>query len=203
MKKTLALLLLLISIVSLFACGKSERKKEFTHGTVTGSTYVSDFADLTLTVPASWRFYSDEELAESMNVTADLFTDSEKFHEAALESVMDMMAVDETTGNNVNLTFENLKISTGLTVSEEKYAESFCNTLTDGYAELGATATCSDPVSVTLAGKTYQKILADVSLNGFSIKQACYVRKTNGYALAIAFTIMDGTAVSDFEAMFS
>lgn len=203
MKKTLALLLLLISLVSLFACGKSGPEKEFARGTVAGNKYVSEFADLTLTVPENWSFNTDEQISELSGVSAELLADNEKLKDAMLESLIDAMAVDSATGNNINLTFENLKITTGLAMSEQKYAEAARNTLISGYQSMGATVTCSDPEECKLGGNTFRRIVADVTLNGVSLCQYCYVRKVEGWALSIAVTIVDGTDIGVFEAMFS
>ena len=203
MKKILALLLLLISLVSLFACGNSEPTKEFTRGTVTGNKYVSEFADLTLTVPESWTFYTDEQISELSGVSAELLADDEKLKEAMLKSLIDAMAADPVTGNNVNFTYENLKITTGLAMNEQKYAEAARNTLIASYEQIGAQITVTDPAECKLGGNTYRKLVADVTLNGVSYRQYCYIRKIGGWALSIAATSMDGTDAGVFEAMFS
>lgn len=203
MKKTLALLLLLISLVSLFACGNSEPTKEFTRGTVAGNKYVSEFADLTLTVPESWTFYTDEQISELSGISAELLADNEKLKNAMLESLIDAMAADPVTGNNVNFTYENLKITTGLAMNEQKYAEAARNTLITSYEQMGAQITVTDPAECTLGGNTYRKLVADITLNGVSLRQYCYIRKVGGWALSIAATSMDGTDAGVFEAMFS
>ena len=204
MKKTLALLLLLISLVSLFACGrKIAPEKEFARGTVTGNQYVSEFAGFTFTAPEGWAYYSDEEIAELSGISAELLADNEKLKNAMLESLIDAMAADPVTGNNVNFTYENLKITTGLAMNEQKYAEAARNTLITSYEQMGAQITVTDPAECTLGGNTYRKLVADITLNGVSLRQYCYIRKVGGWALSIAATSMDGTDAGVFEAMFS
>lgn len=204
MKKTLSFLLLLVSLLSLFACGKAaSTEKEFARGTVSGNKYVSEFAGLTLTVPESWFFYTDDQISELSGVSAELLGDNEKLKNAMLESLIDAMAVDPATGNNINFTFENLKITTGLAMTDEKYAAAARNTLIQSYEEMGAAITVTEPEEFAIGGTAYRKIVADVTLNGTALRQACYIRKIGGWALSIAVTSMDGTDFGVFEAMFS
>ena len=204
MKKAFSLLLLLISVLSLFACAKNTyTEKEFTWGTVSGNQYVSEFAGITFTAPEGWAYYSDDEIAELSGVSADLLADNEKLKNAMLESLIDAMAADPATGNNVNFTFENLKITTGLAMTDQKYAEAARQTLIAGYEQMGAQVAVSEPAEFTLGGSTCRKLVAEVTLNGVSLRQYCYIRKVGGWALSIAVTSMDGTDAGVFEAMFS
>lgn len=101
-------------------------KTEFARGEWKDNVYSSQFLGISFTLPAEWAYATDEEIAEMMNLGADLLgNDKEYLAEIAkVKTVYDMMAQDPATGTNVIVMFENLALSVGGTkLSEEEYAE--------------------------------------------------------------------------------
>ncbi len=200
MKRIISVLLLLCVLCSLASCGGKTDKKDFTRGTVTENVYTSDFCGLTFTAPAGWQFYSDEEIAALMNVTADQLSD-EKMKDAMFETVIDFYAYDETTGNNVNATFENLNVTQRLTVTDDAYVLQFTNVLVGQYESLGFTVETEDKGTVRLGGTEYRKL--EIVLNGGALRQGAYIRRFGSQYLAIAVSVFDGTPLSELEKAFS
>ena len=70
MKKWLAMLLAMMMVFALAACGNTNNKgndaKEFARGSWAENVYTNDSLGLTVTVPENWEIADDEELAELM-----------------------------------------------------------------------------------------------------------------------------------------
>ena len=93
MKRLLSLILCAVMLVSFIGCtdnnvtpgtdndaNASNKKVELSRGKIEGDTYKSEYLGLEFTKPSSWVFSTDEEIASSMNIGADMLGD--KFKEA-------------------------------------------------------------------------------------------------------------------------
>ena len=103
-----------------------EQKAEFSIGTIDGATYSSDFNGLTFTAPEGWTYASNEEIANLMGSTAEEMFDGDKLSQKALESqsLYDMMVMNQATGSNVIIFYEDLSKAIGGTkVTEEDYMD--------------------------------------------------------------------------------
>ena len=69
MKKFFALLLAALMVVTLVACNLGG--PELSRGEIDGNVYKNEFLGIEFTKPASWRYYSDEEIASTMNIAVD------------------------------------------------------------------------------------------------------------------------------------
>lgn len=73
--------------------------EDLARGTWDGNTFVSEFDELTLTLPESgWTISTDEEIADQMGISRELL-DSTELEDAIMEqtNITDMMAVDSAT----------------------------------------------------------------------------------------------------------
>ena len=88
MKRIIATLLLLTLALTLTACAAlspAAPRKTFARGTWDGNTFVSEFAELTLTLPESgWTISTDEEIADQMGISRDLL-DSTELEDAIMD----------------------------------------------------------------------------------------------------------------------
>ena len=83
------LLTLALTLTACAALSPAAPRKTFARGTWDGNTFVSEFTELTLTLPESgWTISTDEEIADRMGISRDL--------------------LDSTTGANISLLFVNL-----------------------------------------------------------------------------------------------
>ncbi len=198
MKKIISVLLIIASL-SLILCSCNSEK--VARGTVTDKVYKNESLGITFTAPAGWTFYTDDQLAELMNITKDVFKDSELFDSESIASSIDFMAIDTATSNNVNLAVENLKRTASTKITVEEYLEKAKKQINEQME--GMTFTFSDGGKSTLGGNEYTVLKANCTFNGVSLTQYLYIRKVGNYMITITATTNNGLASSNFEAMFS
>lgn len=205
MKKLVSLLLCAVMLVSFIGCAPAvepdeNKKVELSRGIIDGDVYKSEYLGLEFTKPSSWVYSTDEEIAASMNLSADMLGD--KFKEAVENnpSVYDMMVVDSLTRTNVNITYENLAKSMSTNITEEQYLEA----VKQQFAGItGMTVKFTDGIEkVKLGDNEYTKVTAKTTASGITMTQVYYVRKIDKYMSIVVATIVSGYTVTDIEAMF-
>lgn len=224
MKKILSLLLVVFMVVLLVGCGTgvsnngnvtnetdaSETeastengtvKAQISKGTIEGDVYKNEYLGFKFTKPASWVYSTDEEIAAAMNVAVDKIL-GDKYKET-LESnpaTYDMMVVDSLTGSNINIVYENLKLSFATNITIEQYVEALKQQLS---GVSGMTVSFSDKLEKVKLGETeFTKCVCETSFNGVSMTQVFYLCKVDGYMVAMTATITGGYTVAEIEAMF-
>ncbi len=199
MKRTICVLLVLAALAAML-CGCAE-KVTVTRGETTENSYTNSSIDVQFTKPDNWRFYSETELAKLMNITAEQFRDEAFMESAKLTSTIEFMAIQVSTGNNVNLTIENLRISGNGRIRLEEYLAAAKKNLQEQM--VGATYIFGQESNVTLGGQEYLRMEATCSYMGTSFKQYMYLRKVGECMILITGTSMNGTGADTFEKMFS
>ncbi len=196
-KQLLALTLALILIVSLVGCSKDIKLRQ---GSTYGNVYTNTDADITFTKSDTMEFASKSEIAELMDVSEDIIANGKEiFDSMDITSFIDFLALDTATGNNVALTFEDLSKTGNANMSMDEYIK----ISKENIIATGVSYTFEDESEVKLGGKTYAKLVATTTYYGVSMTQAIYVRKIGHYIALITVTVVDGTPVSTYEAMFS
>lgn len=178
-----------------------EEAKEISRGVISGNTYYNDFAGFNFTKLSDWRFYTDEELAESFNASqAEL--DLNLLEEALLNNVLvyDMAAVDES-GNSVMVYYENTKVTSLTTVTLDEYVDELNDIMEEDDPDITYTHVSTE--DVMLGTTTYKKLLYSASMDGFSMDQAYYVRLVDQYAVVVIITGGFTKTLPEMEAMFS
>ena len=135
MKKTVCILLAMALLVCLPITAAAS--DEFGIGVSQGNTYWNDAVKLGCTLDESWYFYTDEEILEQNAETAGKLKGdlAEAVKEAG--SLMDMMALNTETGENVNVNLERLSIANSLLVDEDKYIEPSAASLGSALEQVG------------------------------------------------------------------
>lgn len=218
MKRLLALLLCAVVLVGCTGCSAfvegfqeglnsalqdaaNEANKEITRGTIDGNVYSNDYAGLTFTKPDSWVYSTDEEIADAMEVGADVI-DAESFAETLgkMATVYDMMVIDMATGTNVSIMYENLTLTNGDAMTAEAYAD-VLKTQFDALSEMSYTVSATETVS--LGGEDWTRMTASVDYSGITMTQAYYLRANGTVMMAVVVTVVGDTELSTVEAMFS
>lgn len=225
MKKYISVLLFLILIVSLPACKRSAPAEEtlpateaetpaetvpeteapsgIRRGTVTGKTYVSDYADLTFTAPKTWTFSGEDELEALSGVRPGQLTDA-KLKKLKVESFFDMNATEKKTGNSVNVTYDNLVIAGTDSLSDSELTDLMRTQLHDAYDQMNCSRLLTyAPKTATLCGNTYTCLAAEVGFENKTMVQGCYFRRIDDYLVIVTVTNFTLTPLSEFEAYFS
>ena len=217
MKKWIACLLAAVMLLSLTACSDfisgvqsgmqdavenagEELNKTVTRGVVSGDTYTSAFSGLSFTKSANWRYLTDAELSDAMSAGAEI-VDQGTFEQAlaTMVSVYDMMVMDDATGNNVIVSYENLELTNSTSITPEGYIEAVKQQLA---GQTGFSATVGEVTTVTLSGNSYHRAECTMVYSGITMSQFYYVRKLDKYMNVVVVTIVDGTDVATIEAMF-
>lgn len=157
MKKTVSLLLALVMLLALplAVCAEDD---SFAAGTVDGNTYWNEALSLGCTLGDDWYFYSDEEIVEVNGATADLLKDdlAEAVREAG--TMMDMMAMDLETGDNVNVNLERLSLANSLLINEESYVKLSMDQMEIAMEQIGVTDLTMENGTMEFAGEDHAYI---------------------------------------------
>ena len=201
MKKTVALLLALVTVFLLVGCNSGRAgKAELSRGTIEGNVYKNDYLGFQFTKPDSWVYSTDEEIAAVTNMGAELL--GENFKEALENnpSIYDMMVVDSITRNNINIGYENLSKTLSSNITEEQYVEA----LKRQFENISAISiTFPDTYdTVKLGENEFTRVICSATSYGVEMTQVYYLHKIDGYMAFIIVTIQDGDTVADIEAMF-
>lgn len=202
MRKTALVLLALVMVLGLAACGESiaEQNAKIARGEINGNVYTSTYNGITFTKPDSWVYATDAEIAASVNLGAEAL-DQNNFEKTVSEavSVYDMSVKDPTGGSNVMILYENLSLSNPK-ITESEYLATLEKQLKEQTAiayTIGQTAT------KTIGGKVYKSLEMTASYSGISMAQTYYVRKIDNFMVGIIITAIGDTTVDDITAMIS
>ncbi|MBQ4568987.1 MAG: hypothetical protein IJA62_02840 [Ruminococcus sp.] len=205
MKKTASLIFAsLILLLCLFGCNATEQLKEklnarITRGTINGNVYQSDFTGITFTKPDHWRYLTDEEIAEAVNIGKEAL-EVNAFENTVLEysSVYDMAVINEKTAQNLIVGYENISLTFGKSISEEEYYEF----LKEGLEGSGFEST-NEMEYVLLSGEDYLKVSFLGVSNGVEIENTSYLRLVGDIMTFITVTTPVGLINRNIEGMFS
>ena len=203
MKKLLSLLVLVATLIALVGCvpdflGLGEKPSR---GSIDGDAYMSEYLGLEFTKPAHWRYYSDEEIASIMNIAADNLLE-DKFKEALEKNpaIYDMMAVDDSTGTNISVSYENLLRTLSLGITVEEYVEAMKEQFTEVTT---MQVTFPDELEKVKLGEVeFTRCVCTTKTQGITMIQAYYFRKSGGYMTIVLVTVRDGYSVEEIENMF-
>ena len=214
MKKIIALLVAGLMMMSFASCVSTEggndgssdiksnvsaQKKEISRGKVDGDTYKNEYFEFEFTKPASWVYSTDEEIAAAMNMSVDLLGD--KYEETLKNNtaLIEMMAIDVTTGTNINIAVENLAKSFASNITEEQYVEALKKQLANVQ---NMTIEFSDKTDrINIGGNEFLRASLTNTVNGVTMTQVYYLRNLDGYMCVITATLVSGYDISDIEAM--
>ena len=90
--------------------GNETKTTDISRGEWNGNQYVNEFANIKFNLPSGWSKYSDEQIAQVMNVGVELLNDDQKKLAELAQSMViyGMVANDDTTKANVSVILEKL-----------------------------------------------------------------------------------------------
>lgn len=220
MKRLISFLLILVMIVMLVGCnsGASDQtttttttadcgssnepqKTELSRGKMEGDVYKNDYLGFQFKKPATWIYYTDEEIAQLLNFTVDSIL-NENFKETLENNplIYDMMVVDLLTNTNIGVSYENLSKSFASNITEEQYILA----LKQQIANLPSmTAVFSDEIEKVKLGNTdFTRITCETTAYGVTMTQVYYLNKTDNYMCSVIVTLSGGYTIEEIEAMF-
>lgn len=197
-KRIAAVMLAALCALSMAGCLKNttEEDKAFVCGTVNGNVYESRFSGLKLTAPEGWKFSTEDELLEMMDIATEQFEDDAKKKAAEIgrqKTIYDAMLMDQESGTNVIIMYENMSASIGGSLySAEEYAGILENNVKSesGYRSIKNEA-------ADFCGEKYHCFIwQTVNANNVGIEQCALIRKVDNYMLSIVFSYVPDSGVS-------
>ena len=217
-KKILKLSILALLILSLFiltGCGKEEETQNqdqteqqediqeneesgnsnFSRGEWNGDQYNNEFAKITFNLPEGWVKATDEQIAEMMNIGAELLNENQQqLSELAEQTVVYGMVANNPNGNsNISITLE----KPILTVTPEYYLTSVKQQL-----EMLSSMkyTVGEQYSTEIAGENY--IALDAEVEDYGVYQSYYIKAEGDYIIGIIVTALDKEQIDEIITHF-
>ena len=127
MKRAVGLLLALVLVLSMAACGKKDgdggdSQSGFQRGTIENGIYTNTFVGIGCELSDDWTYYSDEQLAELSGVVAESSEEMQKAMEDG-KSTYDMFASAMEGLVTINVVYEDLGALYGKLLDEAGYLE--------------------------------------------------------------------------------
>ncbi len=206
MKRFVMLLLVMSLLVTTVGCAAmalipAVKGKSVSRGTIEGDVYTSEFIGVSFTRPSTWVYATDEEIANAMQIGAELMN-KENFAAQAekMNNVYDMMASDLMSGDNINIVFENLKASNSSNITEEQYIEVVKNMLKEQVAMFNYVV--GDAEKCKLGQQEFYRLPIEGNYLGADFKQFMYIRKEGTYMVVITLSLFSDKKLAEYEAMF-
>lgn len=181
MRKFVAMLLALCMVFCLCACG-GEKQAEVKTGTVNGYTYENAFLGIGCELDENWTYATQDELAQMIGQTAEIFDDdyAEKLKNA--DMFYDMMAVAGEGLVSINIVIQNIGLIYGTALSEEKYLEVAEEQMEEQLGSAGMENVQSERITADFAGAERSGIHISCTIQGvpyyctqMCIKQGKYI----------------------------
>lgn len=204
LKSMLAIVITASMLFVLSGCGNKEEEKttndnekmnveqenktvEFSMGSWSDNVYSNDFLGLKFKLPNGWKYSSDEEIAEMMNLGTELLNDEQKAAAeiSKLNNAYYMVANDPNTGDNISIISEKpaMEVTTEFYINQLKTQLQNVNTIN---YEIGETS------KETVAGKECDTLTVDASMSGVKMTQRYYIYKVDKYVICIISTSTSG-----------
>lgn len=163
--------------------GNETKTTDISRGEWNGNQYVNEFANIKFNLPSGWSKYSDEQIAQVMNVGVELLNDDQKKLAELAQSMViyGMVANDDTTKANVSVLLEKPTMK----ITPESYATSLKQ-------QLEAVSSIQYKVNETATAKVgsekYTALTSTASVSGVEIGQSYYIRAEGDYIITIIVT---------------
>ena len=179
----------------------------FKRGTVEGNVYTSEFGGFKLTAPDDWKFATDEQILQVMNIGANaVYSDKA---DAALEianqaTISDAICMNSSSTENITISYENLAKNVAL--PDDASAEDYFAIADRQFALIPSMkyTKVSGPENTTLGGNEYLRAVYDVDYGNITLKQAYYVTRVDDFINVISVTsYAPDKDILSYEELFS
>lgn len=173
----------------LFVGAMDDGTENFDMGVIESGVYTSDFAGMQFTLPQGWVFYDREELLALSGLDENDDADALKKEILEKTTVYDMYAMNPSTGSNIIIMFENIRVQ-GLdpeTFDVQDYSEALTKNLS-GQTEIAYEKTKER--TVALGGYEFLSIEfnANAAAYSYSICQKYFIRQIGDFMMSIIVT---------------
>lgn len=163
--------------------GNETKTTDISRGEWNGNQYVNEFANIKFNLPSGWSKYSDEQIAQVMNVGVELLNDDQKKLAELAQSMViyGMVANDDTTKANVSVILEKPAIK----ITPESYATSLKQQLE---AVNSIQYKVNETATAKVGSEEYTALTSTASVSGVEIGQSYYIRAEGDYIITIIVT---------------
>lgn len=163
--------------------GNETKTTDISRGEWNGNQYVNEFANIKFNLPSGWSKYSDEQIAQVMNVGVELLNDDQKKLAELAQSMViyGMVANDDTTKANVSVLLEKPAIK----ITPESYATSLKQQLE---AVSSIQYKVNEIATAKVGSEEYTALTSTASVSGVEIGQSYYIRAEGDYIITIIVT---------------
>ena len=188
MKKWIAMLLVLVMVLSLAACGKeapagkveaapettetADAGKPVTLGRIEGGVYTNDYIGIGCELDSTWTFYTAEELQELPNQVGELMQDTE-YADAHLRQITDMMAENVDAMVNMNVQYTKMTLQERLAylkMNDEALVDMILedrDSMAAAYAQAGIEDAILEKTTVNFLGQERCAIRTVATIQGY------------------------------------
>lgn len=170
---------------------------EFSLGAVEGINYENKFIGIGCNLPSDWAFYTDEQIREINNLTADMA--GEDFEEAMKNAsvIYDMYAASSDMLKNINVNLEKVDPVTLALVNLEDIYKQNIPVLKQSIENIGYTDVKSEITTVTIDGVEFLCLKTAAKVGNTEMNQIIFSKKCNGYIANVAITATSEDALQE------
>ncbi|MCL2579966.1 MAG: hypothetical protein FWE32_08030 [Oscillospiraceae bacterium] len=179
-----------------------EEAEPAARGVIEGDVFTSEFAGLRFTLPGeSWRFLTDQEIADAMGVGVEIMADEGFDHEDLdLSNLYDMVAQNTMTGSSLLVMIEN---QTHIPGAEQFPASVYVEQLRQ---QLTAIArhdyTFEEDRQIELGGHTFDVLTAHLVVDEVYTSQHYLVRRQGNHMIILIASLFGDIALEQILASF-
>lgn len=180
-----------------------ETEPEFSMGKSENGVYKNDFLGLTCTVPAGWEFYTDEQILEMNNITADYYDEdfAQQIQNAAI--IYDMFVINSADSSNINVNLEKLNPLQMLTIDIQQVLENQIDTIKSTYENMGYADPQVQYGKVTVDGKELDGLYITATIQGVSMYQTTFAFPKGSYLANVSITTIQTDKTQEILSYFS
>ena len=175
-------------------------KEGYIKGTISGDTYTNETFGLSYTLPADYKFATDEEVAQLNNTTVEALKDDADYIKTIEEgsAFIEMSAKSTKNSDNVNLTIERFDPALAEEYTAQQITDQvYKNILGDNSAleTIGCTDITSKMTTVTIDGKERPAEEVHAKLGDIDLTQYYVVFVAKNYICNICATTSDANNI--------
>lgn len=210
MKKWIALLLALVMVLSLAACGDDDESSDGgkignpdapVEGVLSGNTYTNEFFGFRMDLDSDWTVYDAETAAQMTGTALENADLGISLEETGLITPVYATASDGMT--TINVVIEDLSKTAGSSLSESAYAKAGSANLKTALESMGCTDVSVKTGTVDFAGSSHACISTSASVYGMDMYQTQVVVKSDKYVAIITVGTYFENTTEDLLDLFS
>ena len=208
MKKILSFLLVLVTILTVASgsalAAESEKDADEVLGVKEDAVYANEFLGIMASFSDDWYLFNDEETIEAMGYVVDAMEDPGLADQLRNSGVVcDLYAaVQDNSGDNINIQIENLGFLYGITMSEDAYYEAAAPQLQTALEQMGLKNVSLTKETMDFAGAEHVSCLVSGELNGIEIYERMVMIKAGKYMATVTAFSFDRENVDTMLELF-